>query len=141
LLALPIKVLLDTSILLTSLELPFDLLGETERLLKAKVEFLIPQQVEDELQRLSKKQTSVGIRAARALEMAKKCKRLRVDSVTETKADDALIMASRETKAIVATADSQLRIRLRSLNVPVLSLRGNRLYCEPETPEYWPSML
>jgi len=138
---LPIKVLLDTSILLTSLELPFDLLGETEKVLKAKVEFLIPQQVEAELQRLSKKQTSVGIRAVRALEITKKCKHLQVESTTGTGADSALIKASREAKAIVATADSQLRIRLRSLNVPVLSLRGNRLFCEPETTEYWPSML
>jgi len=138
---LSIKVLLDTSILLTSLKLPFDLFGETEKLLQAKVEFLVPQQVQDELQKLSKKQTSIGVRATRALEITAKCKTVHLKSGFGTNADEALIRASKEAKAIVATADSRLRMRLRALNVPVLTLRGNRLYCEPETPEYWPSML
>jgi rRNA-processing protein FCF1 len=138
---LPIKVLLDTSILLTSLKLPFDFFSETEKLLQAKVEFLVLQQVQDELKRLSKKQTSIGVRATRALEITAKCKTLHLRLGFRTNADDALIRATKEVRGIVATADSRLRMRLRALNVPVLSLRGNRLYCEPETSEYWPSML
>ena len=134
---MPIKVLLDTSILLLSFELPFDLFSETERLLQARVEFLVLQQVHDELQRLSKKQTLIGIRAFRALEITSKCKTLRLGSVSRIGADEALIKAGIETNAVVATADSRLRARLRSLSIPVLSLRRNRLYCEPEIAEYW----
>lgn len=135
---MPIRVLLDTSILMISLELPFDLFGEIEKLLKANIEFLVLQEVQEELQRLSQKKTPTGVRASHALEVAAKHKTLQIVSASDTRTDDALIIASREVKAIVATADSQLRRRLRTLRVPVLSLRGNRLYCEPDIAEYWP---
>lgn len=136
---MPIRVLLDTSILLTSLKLRLDILGETEELLQAKVEFLVPKQVQNELRRLSAKPKLVGVRAARALEITAKCKI--IDLAPAPSADDAFIRASKEIKGVVATTDSQLKRKLRAIHVPVLSLRGNRLYCEPETPQYWPSML
>jgi rRNA-processing protein FCF1 len=138
---LPIKVLLDTSILLTSLKIPFDIFGETEKLLQAQIEFLVLEQVQEELERLSKKRTSLGVRAAHALEITAELRILSLSPAKETTTDEALVRASKDVKAIVATADSRLRKKLRALNVPVLTLRGNRLYCEPETPEYWPSML
>ena len=136
-----IKVLLDTSILITSLKQPFDIISEIEELLQTKVEFIILAQVQNELQKLAMNQTLIGNNASRALEIGRKCRLIDLRSTSGENADEALIKASRELRAIVATADSQLKMRLRSLRLPVLSLRGNRLYCEPETPQYWPSML
>ncbi len=136
-----IRVLLDTSILLTSLKQPFDIMSETEELLQTKVEFIILRQVQNELQKLATNQTTIGNHASRALEITRKCRLIDLGPTSGTSADEALIKASKELRAIVATADSRLRMRLRTLKLPVLSLRGNRLYCEPETPQYWPSML
>ncbi len=136
---MPIRVFLDTSILLTSLKLHLDILGETEELLQAKVEFLVPKQVQNELQKLSSRRTLVGARAARAIEITARCKI--IDLTSAPSADDAFIKASKEIRGVVATNDSQLIRKLRAIHVPILSLRGNRLHCEPETTQYWPSML
>jgi len=139
---LAIKVLLDTSMLITSLKLPLDIFGETERLLGTRVVFLMPKEVMGELQKLSMRQTSLGTLATRALEITKnKCKVIQGKSTAKITADEALIQASKEVRAAVATADSRLRMRLRALGIPIISLRGNRLHCEPETLEYWNFML
>jgi rRNA-processing protein FCF1 len=139
---LAIKVLLDTSILITSLKLPLDIFGEIERLLGTRVVFLMPKEVQRELQRLSMKQTSLGTLAARGLEIAEnKCKIIQDKSTAKIGADEALIRASKEKKTAVATADGRLRIRLRALGIPIITIRGNRLHCEPETLEYWDFML
>lgn len=137
-----IKILLDTSILITSLKLPLDLFGETERLLGTRVAFLVPKEVMEELQKLSMKQTSLGTLATRALEITKnKCKIIQDKSTAKITADESLIRASKEVKAAVATADNRLRMRLRAQGIPIITLRGNRLHCEPETLEYWNFML
>ena len=71
---MPINVLIDTSILLISIKKRLDIFEEITRLLRGNIEFLIPSQVKLELQRISLKQTSLGFRATRALEIIKKYK-------------------------------------------------------------------
>jgi rRNA-processing protein FCF1 len=139
---LAIKILLDTSILITSFKLPLDIFGETERLLGTRVAFLVPKEVMGELQKLSMKQTSLGTLATRALEITNsKCMIIQDRSTAKITADESLIRASKEVKAAVATTDNRLRMRLRAQGLPTITLRGNRLYCEPETLEYWSFML
>lgn len=139
---MPIKVLLDTSILVTSLKLPLDIFDETERLIGTRIMFLVPKEVQRELQKLSTKHTSLGTLAARALKISEdKCKIIEDKSTQETTADEALIRTSKEMKAVVATVDARLRRRLRALGIPTITLRGNRIYCEPEMIEYWNSTL
>ena len=116
-----------------------DIFEEIIRLLRGNIEFLIPSQVKLELQRISLKQTSLGSRATRALEIIKKYKIICIEN--NSNADKAILTTSKQVKVAVATADSQLIKSLRAAKIPIITLRGDRLYCEPDTPEYWPSML
>jgi rRNA-processing protein FCF1 len=51
---------------------------------------------------------------------------------SKNQVDEALIEASIKLNVIVATLDSNLKRKLRRVNRPIITLRGNRIYCLPE---------
>ncbi len=121
------RVILDTSILML-LYNGVQVFDEIEELLLSRPECIVPQSVVEELERIaeSSDKTLHQRRAARlALDTLAK-KRCRVVE-TDLPADDAIIeLATRLRDAIVATADNELRRRLRELGLPNIYYRRSR---------------
>ena len=121
------RVILDTSILML-LYNGVQVFDEIEELLLSKPECIVPRSVVKELEKISKSsdKTLHQRRAARlALEALEK-KGCRVIE-TGLSADDAIIeLATRLRDAIVATADNELRRRLRELGLPNIYYRRSR---------------
>lgn len=98
-----------------------------------KVEFLAIPQVLTELERLSQKMDKTGKYAALALNLIKeKCKVLEFNASKGASVDDALMEASIKFNVAVATLDLRLKRKLREVGRPIITLRGNRIYYEPE---------
>ncbi len=126
-----IKVIFDTSILLTPFEFSINIDFELEKLL-GSFEILIPTCVIEELKTLSEKTTGKKKRNANAaLKLVEKYKTI---ECKHREPDKALIeIAKKLPKAIVATNDTELIQKLRSRNIPVIYLRGkNRFVLEGE---------
>ncbi len=64
--------------------------------------------------------------------MLNKCKLVNFEAFGRG-VDEALIEASIKLNAVIATLDSELKRKLREAGCPVITLRGNRIYCLPES--------
>lgn len=87
-------------------------------------ELVIPKVVMGELEKMSKGKSSKAKNARVALEIAQGCKTIESAS---GKADDIIVEISRKRKNAVATLDSELISSLRAMQIPVITLRKNRL--------------
>ena len=85
---------------------------------------IIPRVVIGELEKMSKSKSSKARNARTALEIARMH---RIIESTSGSADDVIMEISRVRKAAVATLDSELIASLRAIQVPVITLRRNRL--------------
>ncbi|MBS7657962.1 MAG: hypothetical protein QW476_03040 [Candidatus Bathyarchaeia archaeon] len=129
---LTIKIILDSNILISALKNRIQLFKEIEEAILAKVEFITIPAVIKELEKLSVKGGKIGKYASLALNlMLNKCKLINFEA-SKKQVDEALIEASFKLDAIVATLDLDLKRKLRKANRPIITLRGNRVYCIPE---------
>jgi len=110
------RVVADTNGLLLPFQFRLNLDAELDRLLGSH-ELLVPEQVLDELQLLSRRSR----RARAALTLAR---RLRTVSLAASSADDAVIDAAQKFEACVLTNDAALLRRLERLRIPRVSLRS-----------------
>jgi|YelNatPaOPRAMG01_1025707.scaffolds.fasta_scaffold65285_2 rRNA-processing protein FCF1 len=132
-----IRVLLDSSFLMMPFKFRIDPFKGIEELISKRPAFLLISPVKEELLRISKGGGRRGSMADLAIKLAERCEEVPFEPPEGGGADEALIAASRELKAIVATNDSALRKKLRNINVPVIYLRGkSRLCLEGMEPEY-----
>jgi rRNA-processing protein FCF1 len=124
----PLIILLDSSFLLTALRQRLDFEDQLRKLVKGKVQLVIPDRVMFELGRLARKKSSVTSGLARiAVELVEK----RTYSILETSdgpsdVDSSLIataLAQRQS-VVVATVDAQMRRALELQNVQTISPRG-----------------
>jgi rRNA-processing protein FCF1 len=77
----------------------------------------------DELKRLSEKESqSIKQKAKLALELANGF--VKIESNINCHADEEILRLALEKEAIVATNDTELRLRLREKGIVVISLRG-----------------
>ena len=121
------RVLVDSSFLMIAFELPLDVFGELEKILSVKVEPVLLPPVAEELERLaSRGKPKVRRIALSALKLADKCVRLNVERKQGETVDDYLVRVAKELKLPVATADLDLKRRLRSEGIPSAFLRGGR---------------
>ncbi len=135
---LVLNILIDTSFFLLSIREHIDLFTAINTLVLQNVCFLTTPQVISELKRLeSKRRKKISKDAESALQLANRCTLVEVKTGSGENADVSLLKASRRYSAAVATVDVQLRKMVRQNRLPIISLRGNRLYCEPESPELW----
>ena len=135
---LVLNILIDTSFFLFAIKEHFDLFTAINTLVLQNVCFLTTPQVISELKRLeSKRRKKISKDAESALQLAYRCTLVKVKTGSGENADVSLLKASRRYSAAVATVDVQLRKMIRQNRLPIISLRGNRLYCEPESPELW----
>ncbi len=122
-----IPVLLDTNFLLLPFQRRIDVFEKIERLLNAQIDFIVLPQVLTEIHYLLRNGTTNEQRAAKgALELVKRYCRIPSENVNQTihiGADEALLNFARQTKAIVATNDRQLRKTLTQNGCRVIFLR------------------
>ncbi len=96
-------------------------------MLYSNPECLVPAQVARELEKLSVQGPGLHRRRAARLALAAVQRRCRIVEVEAESADDALIvLALSDPELIVATADNELRRRLRELGIPNIYYRRSR---------------
>ena len=116
------RVVFDTSILLLLYD-GVDVFSWVEHVLDTVPECIVPSTVIRELEKLASSKRLHKRRAARLALQAveRKC---RVLDVKENSVDDALVaIALRDCEAIIATADNELRRRLRERGIPNIYYR------------------
>ena len=120
------RIVYDTSVLLLAYE-GVDVFEEAAQLLGSKPECIVPEPVVAELERLRRSSSFHKRRAASlALELMKR-RGCRVIRTAATNADDAVIeLVTSDCTAIAATADNELRRRLRELGLPNIYYRRSR---------------
>ena len=124
---LPAKVLLDTNFLLIPIRFGVDIFSEAERALNQLVEPTVSTGVLKEIESLKK---DAGPRFQRELSFARsltsKCVVIEDEPREGETVDDSLVRLASSGDYIVATTDTELRKRLRSMGVKVLLLRQRR---------------
>ena len=121
------RVAYDTSILLLLYE-GVPVFDEAAELLASNPECLVPRQVVKELERLATAAPGLHRRRAARLALAlveRKCRVVDVEGA-ETADDALLLLALRDPGTIVATADNELRRRLREHGLPNIYYRRSR---------------
>ena len=118
-----VKVILDSNALFVPIQLKIDIFQELKALLNRSFEPVLLKPIQQELERLAR-QGSLQTRkkATYALKLAEKC---RIVDVEEGPAspDDIIFQTASRWKSPVFTNDSELRKKLRNINVPVIYVR------------------
>jgi len=119
------KIILDASFILTLASKPLNLIEDLEEMF-GKVELLVLEDTIKELEVISKRPSIKKSKQAKlALDFV-----MRLEHITyvhEGSVDDKILRCAMENKFIVATMDRELRKRLRSMGLSVITLRQNRL--------------
>jgi len=121
---LPYKVVLDSNFLFLHLTHRLDIFAEAEKLLPGRAQFIVIRPIREEVERLSRRSSQLGRKAKFALRLLEKCKQVNAEIDPSRTVDDALISYAKKHKVVVATADTELRKKLRDINVPVIYLRS-----------------
>jgi hypothetical protein len=77
----------------------------------------------EELLKMAEKSPKMRQQVSIALKLTEKCQIVDVEKKVNETHDDVIVRAASEWKCPVATNDSELRRRLRNINVPVIYLR------------------
>jgi rRNA-processing protein FCF1 len=108
-------------------EVGLDVFSELEKILSVKVEPVLLPPVAEELGRLvSRGKPKVKKIASSALRLAEKCVRLEYGRRTGETVDDYLVRVAKETGLPVATADLELKRKLRAKGITTIYVRGGR---------------
>lgn len=120
-------VILDSSMLMLPLEKKINITSELDRIISSSFRIVVPRIVLTELKKLVEQgKTSLKQKATFAQQLAENFEIL--DSEIEGNTDLELEKLAEKYRAVVATNDAELRLRLRSKGLSVISLRGdNRL--------------
>ncbi|MBS7633850.1 DNA-binding protein [Candidatus Bathyarchaeota archaeon] len=120
----PLRILLDSNALLVPFQLKIDIFEELKALLKMNFEAVLLSPVHAELEELAKTSSPKTRRDfTLALELAKKCRLVKIHSEETESTDDIIIKIASKWKAPVFTNDKHLKKRLRDINVPVIYVR------------------
>jgi len=134
----PATVYFDASFLMLSAKFHADVISDTETLLQGRVQFVVPAAVLAELKRLANGLGAQGRDARVALKLIQEKKIRSISSRGASNADSALIQASQLPKTIIATADQELRRKIRSAGKPVIFFREKaKLELEGIDAAYW----
>jgi rRNA-processing protein FCF1 len=120
------RIVFDTSILLLLYD-GVDVFEEAADLLGSKPECIIPKPVLEELKQLMSSRNLHKRKAAKLALDAIERRGCKIVETNSSKADDAILeIVSRNCGAIAATADTELRRRLRERGLPNIYYRSSR---------------
>jgi len=129
------RIIFDSNFLMVPFELGIDVFEEVEKILSVKVEPVILPPILEELERLaSRGKPKVRRLASSALQLAKKCIKLEYPRLPGEKVDEYLVRVARENGMAVATADLELRKKLRAEGVPTVYVREK---CRLDLDGWW----
>jgi len=123
------KVILDSNFLLLPLNLKIDIFREVEKLLAAKVEFILVPEVLNEIEKLIKSgKPSISRKAKLALQLANnRCVKMNLEEKPlKVEVDDYIANLAEKYGYIVATADMKLKKKLRDRGIPVIYPRKGK---------------
>ncbi len=133
-----VTVYLDTSFLMLSAKFHIDVISESEGLLQQTVTFVVPAAVVEELKALSRDGGGPGRDARVALDLIDERNIRIVSSDRHADADRVLFKASQLQRVMIATADHQLRKKIRAAKKPVIFFREKaKLELEGIEAGYW----
>ena len=93
--------------------------------LLAQYNVVVPNAIVGELEKLAKGKSIKAKNARTALEIARNYKI--IDEESGGNVDDIVLEAARKRSAAVATLDAELIANLKAIDIPVITLRKNRL--------------
>jgi hypothetical protein len=117
------RIILDTNALFVPTQFKIDIFQELKTLLNRNFELILLKPIQQELERL-KNEGSPQTRkeASYALKLTEKCSTVDVKTDAATP-DDTILRTASEWNCPVFTNDSELRKKLRNINVPVIYVR------------------
>jgi len=119
-----LKVILDSNALFVPLQFKIDIFSDLKRLLNRNFELILLSSVKRELKTLAEKGSpKMRKNASYALQLAEKCKYIKVDDLASTPTDDVIVKVAKEWGSPVFTNDRELRKRLKDISVPVIYVR------------------
>ena len=118
-----IKVIMDANAFFVPARLKIDVFQELKTLLNRNFELLLLKPVKEELRILAERgPTEMRKKATYALKLAEKCSVVNVEEEFEAP-DDLILRIAGRWSCPVFTNDSELRKKLRNINVPVIYVR------------------
>jgi rRNA-processing protein FCF1 len=121
----PLRVIADSNALFIPLRFRVDVFAELERLLNRNFELVLLSPVKKELEVLAKLDSpKMRSQAIFALNIARRCKHVKVNTKTRELTDDAIFRIAKLWNVPVFTNDKLLWARLRDISVPVIYLRA-----------------
>ncbi|MEM3665972.1 MAG: DNA-binding protein [Candidatus Bathyarchaeia archaeon] len=119
-----LKIILDSNALFVPLQFKIDIFDDLKRLLNVNFEVVLLSPIRKELEKLvNEGSPKIRKHASYALKLAEKCKLVEVNEETAYSPDDIIAKIAKEWNSPVFTNDTQLRRRLRNINVPVIYVR------------------
>ena len=115
-------ILIDTSFLISIVELGKDIFSMINEHIGENLPFVILKSVENELHTLISKGDSIGLKAKSALNLITNFNIIDYDE--NNNVDDSLIKITKKINFIVATTDNDLRKKLRDNHVPVIYIKN-----------------
>ena len=120
----PLKIILDSNAFFVPIYFKIDVFSELEHLLNRNFEMILISPIKQELKMLTEKKSEKNSKAAHfALNLASKCKYIKVKHPKGALIDDIIIRKAKDWKAVVFTNDRELKKRLRDISVPVIYVR------------------
>ena len=117
------RIILDSNALFVPTQFKIDIFQELKTLLNRNFELILLKPIRQELERLAKQGSSQKRKeASYALKLAEKCSTVDVKADTASP-DDIILRTAKEWNCPVFTNDSELRKKLRNINVPVIYVR------------------
>jgi rRNA-processing protein FCF1 len=117
-----LRVVLDSNALFVPLQFKIDIFKELKALLNRNFEPILLSPIRQEIEKLADSSPAMRKNASYALELAGKCKLVKVDE-GDLSPDDVIVKIAHKWNCPVFTNDRLLRKRLRDINVPVIYVR------------------
>jgi rRNA-processing protein FCF1 len=117
-------VILDTNFLLVPFQFKIDILRELEYLLETSHHYVISSKTMDELRKLGKAIGKDGMAARLAIKLVE-ANSSKIEMIKSSKyVDEWIVEYAKHNHAIVCTNDSDLRKKLKSLDIKVISMKS-----------------
>ncbi len=128
--------------MLVSIKIKLDLFKEIKLKILRSIEFIILSSVIEELNMLeNENKYTRDIQLLKQLLKKRGCRTLfdtnYQRNYKKIPVDNLLIKVAKKINGVIATADEALKHEARRVQIPVISIRGNRIYYNPPDSEFW----